>query len=336
MQPLISVILPNYNHSAFLEDRLVSIYNQTYKNFEVILLDDCSSDNSQKILSQYKDHSKTAHLICNSENSGSTFKQWDKGIKLAKGDSIWIAESDDYCDKTFLEKLIKCHIENPDIALSFCQSHRVNSEGVITGNWITHTSDFKENPFENNFLLEGNEFIEKYLIHKNVIPNVSAVLFNGDKIREIHPLVFKPYMKYYADWFYYVQLTSNSKIAFVSESLNYFRYHENSVISRAGNESGWGKIFEMELLGRREMLNFLKNKNPGNFKGIQKAARIGDTKLISLTAKGALSLGQYRLALLASKRRPSIFMIILKKILEKFILKIWNRSRLLFVRGKNI
>lgn len=103
----ISIIVPSYNHASYLEKRLESIFNQTYQNFEVILLDDASTDRSEEILNKYKVNSKVSHLIVNKENSGSPFKQWEKGVELAKGDYIWIAESDDFCEKQFLEILLK-------------------------------------------------------------------------------------------------------------------------------------------------------------------------------------------------------------------------------------
>ena len=61
----VSVIVPNYNHAAFLPKRLESIFNQTYQDFEVILLDDASTDTSVEVLSQYADHPKVTHFVVN-------------------------------------------------------------------------------------------------------------------------------------------------------------------------------------------------------------------------------------------------------------------------------
>ena len=81
--PLVSVIVPNYNHKIFLADRLNSILNQTYKNLEIILLDDNSSDGSQEILKEFYDcHSDITRLILNDNCSGSVFAQWKKGSGL--------------------------------------------------------------------------------------------------------------------------------------------------------------------------------------------------------------------------------------------------------------
>src|SRR6187431_17527 len=98
MLPKVSVIIPNYNHADFLMQRIVSILNQTYQDFELIILDDCSSDKSREIIEHYRTHPKVSHIVYNAENSGSTFKQWKLGLDYAKGDWIWIAESDDYCE----------------------------------------------------------------------------------------------------------------------------------------------------------------------------------------------------------------------------------------------
>lgn len=101
-KPLVSVIVPNYNHAPYLKERLDSIYQQTYQNIEVILLDDFSSDNSVEVLKQYaRKYPHNTRLIVNEENSGKVFRQWNKGLSLAKGELIWIAESDDYCDVNF-------------------------------------------------------------------------------------------------------------------------------------------------------------------------------------------------------------------------------------------
>jgi len=110
--PIVSIILPNYNHAPFLEERLHSIFNQTFKDFEVILLDDASTDDSVAIMNKYAEDNKVSHFVINKKNSGSPFKQWKKGLELAKGKYIWIAESDDSCELNFLES----QLENIDLA----------------------------------------------------------------------------------------------------------------------------------------------------------------------------------------------------------------------------
>lgn len=83
---MVSVIVPNYNHASYLVARIESILNQTYQDFELILLDDCSTDDSREVLLKYKDNPKVTHLVFNEQNSGSPFIQWHKGVQLAEGE----------------------------------------------------------------------------------------------------------------------------------------------------------------------------------------------------------------------------------------------------------
>lgn len=84
--PLVSVIVPNYNHARYLEQRLDTVFNQTYQNFEVIIFK--STDNSLEVINRYKDNPHLSQIVVNEQNTGSPFKQLDKGINLAKGVTI--------------------------------------------------------------------------------------------------------------------------------------------------------------------------------------------------------------------------------------------------------
>lgn len=100
MTPKISVIVPNYNHAKFLPRRIKSILGQSFNDMEIIILDDCSTDSSREIISQFAQQDTRITTYYNKSNSGSPFKQWQKGIKLARGEYIWIAESDDFADRS--------------------------------------------------------------------------------------------------------------------------------------------------------------------------------------------------------------------------------------------
>ncbi len=270
--PLISVIVPNYNHSAFLRARLESILEQTYTNFEIILLDDCSLDDSKKVLLQFEGHPQVTHCVFNQQNSGNTYKQWEKGIKLAKGEFIWIAESDDYCEQNFLLELSKPLIENREISLAYCQSTRINANNEITGDWLDHTNSLDSRQFNNSFKMEGNKFIERYLIYKNVIPNASGVLIRKDRIDAIGPLDLDPILKYNGDWLFYLKIISNHKIAFIEQRLNHFRYHDQSVIAKAGGQQPRLKLVEIEIATRKKMMYYLSNiAKPTNLTSIGNA-----------------------------------------------------------------
>ena len=87
-RPLVSVIVPNYNYARFLDERMQSILTQTYQNFEIIILDDCSKDNSRDVIEKYRGNPHVSCIVYNEVNSGSPFKQWNKGFIIAKGELI--------------------------------------------------------------------------------------------------------------------------------------------------------------------------------------------------------------------------------------------------------
>ena len=135
----VSVIVPNYNHAPFLKQRIDSILGQTYQDFELILLDDCSTDNSCDIMEQYRSNPHVSHIVYGESNSGSAFRQWDKGIALAKGEWIWVAESDDYSEPFFLERLMGEVASVSDCVLAYSATYWVDQQGQKL--WDTPHSD---------------------------------------------------------------------------------------------------------------------------------------------------------------------------------------------------
>ncbi len=227
MKPFVSVIIPNYNHARFLKKRLESIFNQTFQEFEVILLDDCSTDNSLAIIESYRGHPKVSCILLNEHNSGSTFKQWRKGIEAARGSVIWIAESDDYADPGFLEQLVAQLRSSPGAGIAYCQSWSVDENDRATGIWsYTHAS--RLNPFfMNDFVEDGSAFICSKMSLLNAIPNASAVLFR----KEIYLAAAgeENTFRLAGDWLLWIKMLQLSDVAFVAMPLNYFRSHPKNV-----------------------------------------------------------------------------------------------------------
>ncbi len=267
--PLVTVIVPNYNHEKYLEQRLESIFSQTYSNFEVILMDDCSTDNSLLVLNKYKEHIKVTACVFNKVNTGNTFEQWVKGIKIAKGELIWIAETDDYCDIHFLEKLVKPFQKDSQVVLAYCQSNRVNEKGVVTGSWITQTDDLDKSLFLNDFIIDSNEFIEKYLIYRNVIPNASAVVFRREDVDINKHFDIGSEFRYCGDWMFYFKLIVNKKVAFISDSLNNFRYHQTSVIAKAIQAENRITFMNIEYKLRFVLMHYLEKIKISNYDKIK-------------------------------------------------------------------
>lgn len=230
--PKVSVIVPNYNHAIYLPERLDSILAQTYNDLELLILDDASSDDSHRILMRYYGKPRVQILV-NGRNSGSAFPQWNRGIFLSRGEYVWIAESDDSTDPRFLETLVPLLDENPSLGLAYCQSRLVNAEGVEAGDSLEWTSDLDPERWKADFVNNGRDEIRRYLIHKNTIPNASAVITRRSVLTKVLPVDSS--FKLCGDWLHWGKLLLESDVAYVAASLNRWRLgSSNSRLSPPG------------------------------------------------------------------------------------------------------
>lgn len=227
----VSVVIPNYNYAKFLYQRIYSILNQNYKIYELIILDDCSKDNSQKIIDEIEEKINKyikVKKIYNEVNSGSAFKQWNRGFKEVTGDYVWIAEADDYCEKNLLKNLTKPCKKNNDIMISYCDMAYINSIGNITVKSIKIGISFqKSNHWNKSYINEGIKEVEDYVFLNNTIVNVSGcIIKNGDYSKILEEA---GNYRQAGDWLFYVNVMINGKISYVDKILNYYRIHGDNI-----------------------------------------------------------------------------------------------------------
>lgn len=224
-----------------MDKRIQSCLQQTYQDFELIILDDCSPDNSRQIIEQYRHHPKVSNIVYNESNSGSTFKQWQKGFELAKGKYVWIAESDDLADNKFLELLIKPLEADDKVVISYCRSAIIDQDGNPAGiNMDADVMDKKK--WERDYIEWGNKELSMYLNYKNTIPNASGVVFR--KLPALDKMLNTD-MKYCGDWWFWKKmLAGNVKIAYSHLPLSYFRNHSATTRSTALNKEAEIKKFK--------------------------------------------------------------------------------------------
>lgn len=232
-KPLVSVIVPNYNYESYLDQRLSSTYNQSFKDFEVILLDDCSTDNSINILEKYKlRYPEITRTLYNVKNSGNVFIQWKKGIELAKGDYIWIAEADDYSLEDFLQTVLLPCKRDEDVILSYANSNIVgpNNEYYDSYENTRWLKEIDADKWKSDYIIEGKYEVRNALAFRNTIPNVSAVVFSKEILLNTIDTVLD--YKKAGDWLLYIEMLRYGKIAYSSQKLNNHRRHNNTVTSK--------------------------------------------------------------------------------------------------------
>ena len=222
--PTVSVIIPNFNHAPYLPQRIESMLTQTYQDFELIILDDCSTDNSRSVISQYAPQDKRIQTVFNTVNSGSPFAQWNKGVSLAQGKYVWIAESDDYADARFLETLVSQLEQCPAVGLAYCQSWVVDAQGNIIDNMQRWTNSLDTERWMQDYCNNGQKENRKFLFHKPTIPNTSAVVFQKKLYEQVGGADERFVMC--GDWLHWIKMLEHTDVCFVAEPLNYFRRHE--------------------------------------------------------------------------------------------------------------
>lgn len=224
--PKVSVIVPNYNHATYLRQRLDSIYAQDYGNLEVILLDDCSTDDSREILLEYaRRHASNTTTCFNATNSGGVFNQWKKALELATGELVWIAESDDYCNPNYLSELVR-FFRNEAVMLAFSRTKFVEGKGNVV--WSTDElfhnclGDLVGTPF----IRSAHWLVNRAWGSKNVVPNVSSALFRHPGNMPLLSDANWRSMRLCGDWIFYLHLIRGGLVAYSPATTNYYRQHQ--------------------------------------------------------------------------------------------------------------
>lgn len=250
--PFVSIIVPNYNHEKFLGTRLDTIYYQTYKNYEVLLLDDCSTDNSREVLKRYAAaHKENTRMLFNKKRAGKAFLQWEKGIKNAKGELIWIAESDDYSSPFFLEKMVE-EFRKQSVMLAF--SHNVF---VKNGAKVWSQEEYLCNTPINwleSFSMPTAHLVKLGFSRFNIIPNVSSCMFRNVGISSLVHKAWKE-LDLCGDWLFYLDIARGGSVTYRSDVDNYYRIHDASTSLNVQKQA---KYYEEQAFISKYLLSHYK------------------------------------------------------------------------------
>lgn len=266
----VSVIVPNYNYAKYLRRRILSIGQQTYPIYELIVLDDASTDGSKAAIkravaeaSRMKPEMRIK-LIWNKKNSGKAVSQWIKGVEAATGDYIWIAEADDIARKDFLSEVMKGFEKDPDVVLAYSESAIINKYGILMMPNFRKSRDREgTGHYKNSYIRSGKKEIEEIMAIRCTIPNVSAVVFKNTV--ELHKyLKLAEKFEQVGDWYLYVKLLEKGKIFYNKRSLNLFRVHGGSATKRGAEH-----VRELEKMHEYFKNNYDLSKDVLDFMGVE-------------------------------------------------------------------
>lgn len=231
-EPLISIITPMYNAIKYIEETVLSVINQTYKNWEMIIIDNCSTDGSATIVNYYQKNNKNIKYIKLDFNSGGPARPRNIGLDNAKGQYIAFLDADDVWLPEKLEKQIKFLNKNSDIDICHTLANIIDENSI------------KKGLFNNQRLSTKLKYImqqQNAFFYTNNI-NINSVLMKVDnniRFDEDKNLVALE------DWNYWIEsILSGKKIYLMSDILLNYRIHQESISNR-NSDIGYRKTLYM-------------------------------------------------------------------------------------------
>ncbi len=243
-KPLVSVIMPVYNAEEFLDRSISSVINQTYDNLEILLIDDCSTDNSYNILKEYAKKDKRIKIFHNQENQHVSETR-NVGIRNSTGKYLYFIDSDDFIDNDYIEHLVNtAEKENADVVVNPNIYQYKNGRKKL--NILTET--FNKEKDNKNY----------NIIAIKVFPSVYNRLYKKD-IQEKYDIFFPKGVKFIEDTYFNVLFfASSNNIIFIQPKSYYYRnITANSITRTLNRTSSLNDLFYVA----NKQYKFLKNNN---------------------------------------------------------------------------
>ncbi|MCI8490045.1 MAG: glycosyltransferase [Lachnospiraceae bacterium] len=214
MNPLVSVCIPAYNNAAYIKETIDSILNQTYRNFELIICDDRSGDNTVEVIKAIKDERIT--LYKNEKNLGMA-GNWNNCLQKCNGEFIKLICADDLLAKNCLEQEVRALRRNPTAVFVSSDTKLLDLDGKPKGFYKRYKTDG---------LTDGKKIARAGFFVKNYFGAPLANMFRKSAMEKAGG--FDPWYTYILDYDFWVQLACMGDVYIIHEPLNYFRVRNDS------------------------------------------------------------------------------------------------------------
>jgi glycosyltransferase involved in cell wall biosynthesis len=209
--PKVSVLMPTYNAASFLNESIPSVLTQTYTDFELIIVDNCSTDNSPEVIAKYLSDKRVKYHV-NERNIGPV-RNFNKCLALAEGDFIKFLCADDKFTPQLLEKFVSVMEEYPNVLLVGCAIHEF---GLV--------SKTLKPPFYG--VVNGKKMIHEILNNYNYLGHPTNVMIRKEGLDAGN---FKTEYIWLADWEFWLRILSRGDCFIIPEELAYTRMHQEQV-----------------------------------------------------------------------------------------------------------
>ncbi|MGD6852684.1 MAG: glycosyltransferase [Candidatus Bathyarchaeia archaeon] len=221
---LVSVVMCCRNHEKYVAAAMDSVLNQTFKDLELLITEDCSTDNSAKIIADYQKNDPRVHALFHTKNIGVS-QTLNDGLDRVSGKYVCFLDSDDLWVENKLEKQLKI-LGKDDTKLLWSEGEVINSQGLKTGELVTQ--HIHALPNKSGCLFEP--------LLKELVVFRQSMIFRADYVENIR---FDPQLKYVNDHLFLVDLAVDHEFLFMPEILAKYRIHESNISNR--NKLGWAK-----------------------------------------------------------------------------------------------
>ena len=214
--PLVSICIPIYNGDKYILQTVESVLAQTYSNFELIINDDISTDNSLNICRNIKD---TRVKVCSNSNNLGLIGNWKACINKAKGKYVKILCQDDLLYPDAIEKTVQVFEANPQVTVVTGSSNIINSVGKIV---------MKRQVYQRDSLLNGKQFAKKtFLRGRNLFAEPSVMMFRTDVAQNID-IFFDKDLIFGTDWDAGLLMAYKGDVFYLAEPVASFRISAES------------------------------------------------------------------------------------------------------------
>ena len=260
MKPLVSIVIPAYNAEKYIEKTLESVFNQIFTDYEIIVVDDGSTDNTPNILTKYGD--KITYI--RQRNSGGPSSPRNRGIEIAKAEYIALFDSDDLMFEDKLRRQVNILDKNPEVSLVFSDFVILNEDGQ------QNKSMFEKGPVKEIInsipqkkigcnVYRFEEPIYDEILQNNFI-GTSTVVFRKKDILEIG--IFNESLIGIEDRDMWLRFSKAGKIfAYTTDVLSYYRYMDNSLSRQTKNLVSQIDFYQRLLQNDLNSKNYIIVKN---------------------------------------------------------------------------
>ncbi|QYX25929.1 glycosyltransferase family 2 protein [[Clostridium] scindens] len=245
----VTIWLTSYNHERFLGPCIESVLNQTYKDFQLFIVDDCSSDNSWNIITKYAKLDKRITVIRHEFNQGGSGLK--DQVENLPGEYIAIVHSDDIWENTKLEKQIRVLDNNKEIAACFTKVKFIDDEGIEYSQEFDQEFNIFEQPNRNRF-----EWLHYFFYHRNCLCHPSVLIRKEVYIKYG---IISSGLHGYPDFFQWVRLCKYAEIYIIQERLVGFRKHRDESNTSGERMENIKRIHTEEIFVLREYKGLLES-----------------------------------------------------------------------------